>query len=72
MSDCNYADECPFFKNEINPAPENRDALIDDYCKKNPLHCARAMVYDALGSGKAGDDLMPDNKVAAYAAIAVG
>lgn len=72
MSDCTYADKCNFYNKSISSMPGNADELIAEYCEGNSLRCARAMVYNALGEGKASDDLFPDNKVGAYEKIAEG
>lgn len=72
MSDCTYAAKCNFYNKSIGSMPGNADELITEYCEGNSLRCARAMVYDALGDGKAPDDLVPDNKPKAYELIAEG
>lgn len=64
MEQCEFIETCAFALN-------NKDSdLKGNYCDSNSLHCARFMVFQALGVDKAPDDLMPDEKTKAYALLA--
>ncbi len=64
MDKCEFLETCYFYKN-------NDDSeLKESYCNSNSLHCARFMVFQALGADKAPEDLMPDEKMKAYALLA--
>ncbi len=64
MDKCEFLDTCYFYKNSSD------SPLKESYCDSNCLHCARFMVFQALGSDKAPDQLMPDEKMQAYALLA--
>lgn len=64
MDQCEFLETCFFAKN-------NEDSpLKESYCNSNPLHCARFMIFQALGEDKTPDDLMPDEKTKAYTLLA--
>ncbi len=66
MNKCEFLDTCYFYKN-------NGDSpLKESYCDSNSLHCARFMVFQALGESNTPDDLVPDEKIKAYALLAEG
>lgn len=64
MDQCEFIETCVFAVNNAD------SALRETYCNSNSLHCARFMVYQALGVDKAPDDLMPDDKTSAYTLLA--
>ncbi|OQY39516.1 MAG: hypothetical protein B6229_03585 [Spirochaetaceae bacterium 4572_7] len=64
MEQCEYYEKCSFITSG------NKVELREQYCDSNPLHCARYMILEALGSGKVPDDLFPDEKIKAYAILA--
>lgn len=70
MSDCEISKTCLFFNNNQANMPADADKLKEDYCKSNSLHCAKYMVYQALGEGKITADLLPNEKDKAYIIIA--
>ncbi len=46
MDKCEFLETCYFYKN-------NDDSeLKESYCNSNSLHCARFMVFQALGADK--------------------
>ncbi|MBN1646465.1 MAG: hypothetical protein JW874_00410 [Spirochaetales bacterium] len=72
MSDCEIAKSCPFFNDKMANMPADSAKLKENYCKSNSLHCARFMVYQALGENKIPPDLLPNEKEKAYPIIAEG
>ncbi len=64
MDQCEFLGVCSYVKN--NEGSE----LKKDYCDSAPLRCARFMTYQGLGEDSTPDDLMPDEKMKAYALLA--
>ena len=72
MSNCEIAKTCPFYNDKMSDMPDNADKLKEDYCNSNNLHCARFMVFQAIGEDKIPGDLLPNEKEKAYPLIAEG
>ena len=72
MSNCDISVGCPFYNDKQANMPADADKLKHDYCKTNNLHCARYMVYQAIGESKIPGDLLPNEKDKAYLIIAEG
>lgn len=66
MEKCEFLDICFFAKNGSDTG------LKESYCDSNPLRCARFMVYQGAENSNVPDDLMPDEKIKAYAILAEG
>lgn len=64
MDQCEFLDVCYFVKNSGD------DGLKEEYCNKNPLRCARFMIYQGADASKVPDDLKPDEKTKAYEVLA--
>lgn len=62
MSECEYLAGCPFFNDKM-PIDTGMGALYKtNYCKGGFEKCARYMVVQALGKGKAPADLYPSQQ----------
>jgi hypothetical protein len=72
MSDCEISKTCPFFNDKMSSMPADAAKLKEDYCTSNSLHCARFMIYQAVGEAKIPGDLLPTEKDKAYPIIAEG
>jgi len=70
MSGCEFSAQCEFFNGKLPSMPADTEALKQNYCLSNPLHCARYLVGNALGADKMPADLLPPDKVRAYGIIA--
>ena len=64
MGECEFLEICFFAKN-----CKDLD-LKGEYCDKNPLRCARFMVYQGAGTESVPDELMPNEKTKAYEILA--
>jgi hypothetical protein len=72
MSDCEFHSGCAFYAGTLKAMPADAEAIKQNYCLSNPLHCSRFMAADVLGMDKVPDDLMPPQKDRAYQLIAQG
>ena len=70
MAECEYISTCPFPQGNMQDRDYDLDAMMDEYCRANNLHCARYMVSMALGETEVPADLYPDEKTRAYQLIA--
>jgi hypothetical protein len=70
MAECEYINECPYPQGKLSGREDEREALMDEYCRSNSLHCARYMVSMALGADQVPADLFPDEKGRGYQLIA--
>lgn len=70
MSECELIENCPFFKGLLAHKEVEIEKLKDEYCRRNCLHCARFMIFTALGREMMPPDLYPHEKEVAYALIA--
>jgi hypothetical protein len=64
MDKCEFLEICVFAKSGSDTG------LKESYCDSNPLRCARFMVYQGSGEENVPEDLMPDEKIKAYAILA--
>ncbi len=70
MGECEFIAGCPFFKGEMAGKDDQIEALKDNYCRSNSLHCSRYLVASAVGKENMPGDLFPDEKERAYLVIA--
>ncbi|SBV98663.1 conserved hypothetical protein [uncultured Alphaproteobacteria bacterium] len=59
MADCPCLPKCPFFLDRMADMPSMANKLKDKYCRDDFAHCARYMVFKALGPGRSPDSLFP-------------
>lgn len=69
MQECELIDNCPFFNDKLKGDEKQIALLKEKYCLKNNLHCARYMVFIALGRDSMPDNLFPHQKDRAYEVI---
>ncbi len=72
MGECEKLAVCPFFNGTLNVESLDPEKVKKEYCESNNLHCARYMVFQALGPEKMPEDLLPEEKTRAYMVIAEG
>lgn len=70
MQECEYIDNCPFFRGELSEKPVEIEEMKEKYCRRNNLNCARYMVARTLGKEYMPEDLYPHEKEVAYQLIA--
>lgn len=70
MSDCECLAGCPFFHDQMPIDSAMGQIYKRKYCLGDNTHCARFMVFKALGKGKSPLTLFPNMVDRAHAIIA--
>ena len=72
MQECELISTCPFYMGHLKGNEKDISELQEKYCKNNNLHCARYMVFMALGRENMPEELFPHQKERAYELISKG
>ncbi len=68
--DCECLPACPFFNDRMADMPAMASILKNRYCHGDNTHCARYMVFKALGREAVPADLFPGEEDRARRIIA--
>lgn len=70
MPECVCLPKCPFFHDQMADMPAMSDMLKHRYCLGDSAHCARHMVFEAMGREAVPADLFPNEIARAEAVLA--
>jgi hypothetical protein len=59
MADCECLTTCPFFNDQMAEMPSMSDIIKERYCAGSNVHCARHIVFRAMGRESIPADLYP-------------
>lgn len=59
VADCECLPTCPFFNDQMAEMPSMAEIIKQRYCRSSNVHCARHMVFRALGRPAIPRDLYP-------------
>jgi hypothetical protein len=61
MPDCKLIEGCVFFNDKMQNKPVSAEMLKKNFCKGKNTHCARYIVFEALGKENVPADLFPND-----------
>lgn len=72
MANCVLIEKCIFFNDKMASMPTAANIMKKKYCLQDSSHCARFMVFSALGRENVPPDLFPNDESRAKTIIDKG